>query len=662
MGVDSGLLVKARAGEQLFGDEFRDGWAHRIQALWASAGRKFDFYGRTSQLLIDGSIFAFSLCLAYIIRFEGLPSGPDLRQLLVWMPIVVAARLLIHWGMGIYRFIWRFVCLPDAIAIGYSTLAFTGVLFAIRLAYPVHGPVSSWLQLPLSILALEFLLSFSAMLAARVARRVQYEGSQKSLPAPGQREKRVLLYGAGRAGILLLHQLRGYADIEVIGFVDDNPRKLGSIIAGLKVLGDGKSLAKVVRQCRASEVVVSIVSARAGALAQILAKCQEIPVPAKIVPTLEEIVKGRVSISRVREFRTEELLGRETFHLQSFDQGVQQAYRGKRILVTGAGGSIGSELVRQLLIFRSVRIAILDKDENSIYELEQELKAQTPEALIEPQIADLRYPGRLRGIFAEFRPEVVFHAGAHKHVPLMEKHPCEAILNNVHGTKNLLDSSCEYGVERFVFISSDKAVNPTNVMGATKRAGEKLVQTYAASKGLRAACVRFGNVMCSRGSVIPLFQKQIAQGGPIKITHPDIARFFMTIPEAVELVLCAGSLANEGTIFVLDMGSPRKILDLARQMIALCGLEPGKDIQIEITGLRPGEKLNEELVGPGETLLPTRFEKISMISHRPFNDEAFFERAAKVVRAAEENNRPAVYEILSAMRIGFTPRLIQTPH
>jgi FlaA1/EpsC-like NDP-sugar epimerase len=442
--------------------------------------------------------------------------------------------------------------------------------------------------------------------------------------------------------------------------VDDDPKKIGTVISGSRVLGDRKALGRLVRASKVDEVVISIAKADRRTLTQILARCEEIDVPAKIIPSVQELFQDRVNISQLRQVRIEDLLGRDSVEVSEFDEEVRQTYATKRILVTGAGGSIGSELVRQLLLLNPSSIAILDKDENSTYELQQELTFRFPEARIEPQIADVRHGERLRAIFQEFKPQVVFHAAAHKHVPLMERHPCEAVLNNVFGTKTLLEACRQHEVERFVFISTDKAVNPTSVMGATKGVGEMLVQTYANHGSLPAACVRFGNVMGSRGSVIPLFQKQIAEGGPITVTHPDVVRFFMTIPEAVQLVICAGSLGRQGEIFVMDMGNPRKVLDLAKEMVALCGLEPEKDIRIEITGLRPGEKLEEELVRPDERAAPTRFEKLFMITPQLPDVNEVTAGVTKLGRAARENNREAVYEALASMGIGYRPNSGET--
>jgi FlaA1/EpsC-like NDP-sugar epimerase len=309
-------------------------------------------------------------------------------------------------------------------------------------------------------------------------------------------------------------------------------------------------------------------------------------------------------------------------------------------------------LVRQLVGLVPAKIAILDKDENSIFELEQELRRRKTPVLIEPEIANVRDSDRLRAIANDFRPEVVFHAAAHKHVPLMEMHPCEAVLNNVGGTCNVLKMTERFGVERFVFISSDKAVNPVNVMGATKRLGEMFVQASARASKTRMACVRFGNVLGSRGSVIPLFQRQIAEGGPVTVTHPDVVRYFMTIKEAVQLILCAGTQAQDGQIFVLDMGKPRNILELAREMILLSGLEPGTDIETCITGLRPGEKLREELAAPSEQLLPTCFRKLSVIQPQRWDKRMLSDVLARLLQGAQANDRSQVCDILATMGLG----------
>lgn len=617
--------------------------------------RKFDLYTRTNQVIVDGTIFALSFAAAYLIRFDGIVPWQSAKQFLIWLPYLLAVRIYVNWKMGIYRFVWRYVTLADAMAIARSLAVVTAVLLALRLFYPPWAILAIRVRIPLSVIALEFLLSLTGCLGARALRRTLYERGRRKARISIGPAKRVVLYGAGRAGLLLLRELRNHPEVEVVGFMDDDPKKVGTVISGVKVLGGGDRLALIARQLKFDEVIISIATASRKAVTQIAALCEEIPVPAKIIPSLQEIVEGRVEISQVRDVRIEDLLGRKSIGVAEFDEGVRQAYADKRILVTGAGGSIGSELVRQLLLLNVQSIALLDKDENCTYELEQELVFRHPEAHIEPYIADIRHRDRLQAVFAEFRPQVVFHAAAHKHVPLMEKHPCEAILNNVGGTRILLETAREAGLERLVFISTDKAVNPTSVMGATKRVGEMLVRAYANDGTLPSACVRFGNVLGSRGSVIPLFQKQIREGGPITVTHAEVARFFMTIPEAVQLVMCAGSLGQRGEVYVLDMGNPRSILDLAHEMVRLAGLEPDKDIKVAITGLRPGEKLMEELVGRNEQIAPTRIESLSVVTSGSVGDGEVLAKVEDLLRAAGSNDSRRIHEILGEMGLGFSP-------
>jgi FlaA1/EpsC-like NDP-sugar epimerase len=610
-------------------------------------------YSRVNQAILDACCFCVAFVTAYVIRFEAWPQGADLNQMLTWLPLLLIARLAVHSLFGIYRHIWKFVSLADAVDITKSLAMVSAALLALRFLAVGNGTFGAWLRIPYSVIALEGLGSLAASLTLRALRRILYLHERRAVSVSVLPSKRVLLYGAGRAGIMLCRELEISRTYDVVGFIDDDPRKLGSKISNTRVLGSGDDLPKIVSKFRVDEVVVSMAAAPSHALARTLAKCRTAQVPAKIIPSVREILSGQTQITQLREIRLEEVLGRESVEVLDFEEAAGGTYRGKRVLVTGAGGSIGSELVRQLTRLAPASIAILDKDENSVYELEQELRLRNSEVAIEPQVADVRDTGRLHAIFSGFRPQILFHAAAHKHVPLMEKHPCEAVLNNVGGTKNVLDLSKEFRVERFVFISSDKAVNPVNVMGATKRIGEMLVQASMDSSGPRFACVRFGNVLGSRGSVVPLFQKQIAKGGPVTITHPDVVRYFMTIQEAVQLILCAGSLARGGEIFVLDMGNPRNIMQLAHEMILLSGLQPGKDIETTITGLRPGEKLAEELVTASETLLRTRFEKLSFIEPKIYDEQALMDFVSTLMQTAKSNNQREIYEILHRMDMGF---------
>jgi FlaA1/EpsC-like NDP-sugar epimerase/lipopolysaccharide/colanic/teichoic acid biosynthesis glycosyltransferase len=616
----------------------------------------FNFYSRGMQFVVDALIFTSALLIAYVVRFESWPSGSNLRQLLFWLPVLVVLRLAIYFWRDTYRLIWRFVSLPDAVEIAKSIAMVTAILVAARTLLPGGSVTRDLLRLPFSVIILEGLLSLIGCLGARALRRVLYS-HQRRVDAPGARAatKRTILYGAGRAGQLLRRELENNLSVDVVGFVDDDPQKIGRIISRTRVLGTGENLVQLTKALVIDEVVISMATASRETLLRVTAKCRETRIPVKIIPSVQEILSGRTRISELRETRPEDLLGRQSVEVAGFQEAAESIYRGKRVLVTGAGGSIGRELVRQIVPLGPAAVTILDKDENSIYELEQELGLNSSSVPVYPQVADVRHEARLRAIFSSFRPQVVFHAAAHKHVPLMELQPSEAILNNVCGTINVLKVSRAVGVERFVFISSDKAVNPANVMGATKRIGELLVQTVLGGNSIRSASVRFGNVLGSRGSVLPLFQKQIAAGGPVTITHPGVVRYFMTISEAVHLILCAGTLANGGGIFLLDMGEPRNILQLANEMITLSGLEPGRDIATTITGLRPGEKLFEELSSSSETLRRTKFDKLSLINAQPLDEQFFHEQIARLIGAADNDDSAGIYEILHHLEMGYRP-------
>ncbi len=618
--------------------------------------KKIALFGTRAQVIVDTGIFVSSLALAYMIRFDGSLDAGFAKQLWVCLPWVVGARLLVTWKVGVYSVASEYFSLPDVLAIGQAQVLPTVVLLGLRFFYPFQR-YAIWLRLPLTIIALEFLLSLGGLVSVRVFLRTRREAARNGQSPTKTERKRVLLYGAGSAGISFLKQLNQDHKAEVVGFIDDDPSKVNRSIAGLKVHGNGEALHRLVALHHVQEVIITIANCSRTLLTRILAKCQEAQIPAKVVPSVAEIMQGSATLTQVRDVGIELVLGRDGVRLQDLKEQVRDSYVGKRILVTGAGGSIGSELVRQLLLCRPQSIALLDKDENSVYELEQELRSTFSGTTIESQVGDIRIRERLLPTILSFRPAVVFHAAAHKHVPLMEKHPCEAVLNNVLGTQMLLDVCCQADVERFVLISTDKAVNPSSIMGATKRIGELLVQDYAARPTPRRfTCVRFGNVVGSRGSIIPLFQRQIANGGPITITHPDMVRYFMSIPEAVQLVLHAGTLGKGGEVFVLEMGSPRKILDVAREIARLSGLEPQRDIDITITGLRPGEKLTEELIGPAEQVCPTEVEKLLMVRPSAVHKGPFLNDVAKLVAYAKANDTQGIYCLLASMSIGFRPK------
>jgi FlaA1/EpsC-like NDP-sugar epimerase len=572
---------------------------------------KLDVRNELKRSAIDLLVFAAAFFIACAFTIER-PSAGSTQATLVCGLLFVATRLAVNFIFGIYRRPWRYVALIDALAICRSHAAATGLLLLTWKALPRLGFVAIP-ALRLSLFAVEFAFSLVGSLGVRSSWKTAFEFRLERRPRTlVGRRRQLILYGAGRAGMLLLKELKNHQAIDVVGFADDDPAKLGSLILGKRVLCNRISLAQTVQALRIDEVIISIATASQKELVDILHRCREVPVSAKIIPSLREILEHRTSIGQVRDVSADDILGRDKIDLEEFEGIVRPTYQNKNILVTGAGGSIGSELVSQLLRQDPALIIILDKDETSVYEVEQELLARRPKARLVPVVADIRHANSLEATFAEYSPQIVFHAAAHKHVPLMEKNPSEAVLNNIIGLQTLLQVCKTVPLERFLFISSDKAVNSANIMGATKRIGELLVQEFGARGGAGAACVRFGNVLNSRGSVVPLFQKQISRGGPVTITHPEMVRYFMTIAEAVQLVICAGTLADKGEVFILEMGAPRKVIDLARQMISLSGMYAG-DIELIVTGLRPGEKMFEELLGSYERAEGTQFKKVSRV-------------------------------------------------
>jgi FlaA1/EpsC-like NDP-sugar epimerase len=607
------------------------------------------------QVLLDGMAIAISFVAALTIYGGEANPGWFSPRLLFAISILLGIRIATNLTLGVYRCFWKFISLSDVIVVSRSVLTGTLILFLGQwlIAFDIiHAPS---IRFPSAILVLEFFLSLSASLFLRAGYKLLYERAERPTRGSAKEPRRIALYGAGRAGMLLYKELKGNPDFEVVGFLDDDPDKRDTVIIGLRVLGNRQHLGEIVQEHRIQEIVISVASGDPRSLAEILSVCKKLSLPVKIIPSLEEIVDDHARIAQLREVQVEDLLGRERTSIACVDQNIRSAYERRRILVTGAGGSIGSELVRQLLCLRPERVALVDKDENAIYELEQEVLLRFPNLTIVPIVADVRNHNRLNAVFGDFRPDWVFHAAAHKHVPLMERHPCEAVLNNVAGTLAVLEACRAFAVERFVFISSDKAVNPTSVMGATKRIGELLTRAYAQDGKPIAASVRFGNVAGSRGSVIPVFKKQIANGGPLTITHPEMVRYFMTIPEAVQLVLCAGTLGAEGEVFVLDMGNPRSVLEMAKNMILLSGMQPERDIPILVTGMRPGEKLYEELTTREERLVSTTVERVSRVEADPSNLSFALNSVERLIFAAERNDREQVSSLLVQLCAGYHP-------
>jgi FlaA1/EpsC-like NDP-sugar epimerase len=467
----------------------------------------------------------------------------------------------------------------------------------------------------------------------------------------------VLLVGAGDAGHVVANEIQHRPDIglTVAGFIDDDPHKLGKRVGAYTVLGGLADIGRLVDRHHIDLVVITFSTVPSEKIREIVNACNAIPVPVRIIPGIYEILGERVTVSQIRDVRIEDLLAREVIQFDPASPELLATYRGRRILVTGAGGSIGSELCRQFVHLQPELLVMLDKDENAIFESEMNVRALIAPERVKPVILDLRREQPLRRVFESFRPDVVVHAAAHKHVPLLEAQVVEAFDNNVLGTDVLLRLCAEYRVGTFVMVSTDKAVNPTNVMGATKRVAEMLVQAAARRDDVRFSCVRFGNVLESRGSVVPIFKRQIAQGGPVTVTDPEATRYFMTIGEAAQLIIQAGSLGQHGDIFVLDMGERVKVMDLARDLIRLS--VPGRpdDIPIQVVGLRPGEKLHEELFIDEEGMRATTFRKIFIAPQRAMPADSIQRGVDRIRAAVAAQDERGLIELISGLGIGYRP-------
>ncbi len=548
--------------------------------------------------------------LAYMpalnIRLEDFYFEGALAQL----PFVVLIQFSSLFLVGAYSILWRYISIEDVKAFIKAAIISGLLLLAMRFALD-YTVFKAW-QVPISVIFIDTVLAFGGLLGLRVLRRFVYElTDRRSFVGPRRREKRkaALLVGAGRIGAALAKEMRGRGDreLEIRGFVDDDPQKKGGSVGGFRVLGTTHDLSRLVDELNIEQVVIAIDHAQGGEIRRILDICSDIPVKAQIVPSLNEIAHGHVSVSRIRDVQIEDLLGREPVSLD--DRNLNDFLSGRVVMVTGAGGSIGSELVRQIAEYRPTQLLLVERTEFFLFQISREVEAVADVEIV-PLLADITDQPRINEILEKYQPEIIFHAAAHKHVHLMENNAVEAVKNNVFGTLRLAEAAGKAGVKSFVLISTDKAVNPTSVMGASKRMAELVIQGLNQVFSTEYMAVRFGNVLGSAGSVVPIFREQIEKGEPITVTDREMTRYFMTIPEASQLVLQAGAIGSGGEIFILDMGEPVRILDLAEDMIRLSGLTPYEDIDIVFTGAKQGEKLFEELEITGEDLVKTRHPKI----------------------------------------------------
>lgn len=530
---------------------------------------------------------------------------------LAQVSFVVFVQISCLFLFGAYSIIWRYISLTDLRVFAYAAMVSGGTLLGLRFLLE-FSTFNLW-QIPISVILIDTVLGFGGLLALRVIRRVVYEVGDRNRAVGFRRsikKKRALFVGAGRTGATLAREIAGGlgSELDIWGFLDDDPQKKGGRVSGYKVLGSIHDLPHMVEEAGIKQVVITLDNADAKEIRRIVDICSELGVRTQIVPSLNELASGRVSVSRIRDVQIEDLLGRETVTLDS--DNLSGLLKGKVVMVTGAGGSIGSELVRQIVNFAPAQLLLVERSEFFLFEIERELTELDLSGERVPLIADVSDEERMRQIFDLYRPHVVFHAAAHKHVSLMEKNAAEAVKNNSLATRTLGEIAGSFGASHFVLISTDKAVNPTSVMGASKRLAEIAIQDLQRKFSTRFLAVRFGNVLGSAGSVVPIFRDQIKKGGPVTVTHAEMTRYFMTIPEASQLVMQAAALGDGGEIFILDMGQPVKILELAEDMIRLSGFTPYEEIDITFSGIRKGEKLFEELEISGEGLENTRHPKI----------------------------------------------------
>jgi FlaA1/EpsC-like NDP-sugar epimerase len=571
------------------------------------------FRGR-EKFFLDLTVWSLAGLLAFFVRID-LPWLEHKRAIVLYLALGLIPKALIVYVFGLHRQSWHKVGVRDAYLVARAIAVFTVPVYLLNFV------LFDWTRVPRSVPLIDGALAFLALGGMRLLARVLFE--REGIRATAGSSRRILVIGAGEAGTMMVRELLRHPEsgLVPVGFLDDEPVKRSQQFLGLPVLGVVDALPRVASEQSIDEVLIAMPSAPGRIVRRVVDLARGANLRYRIIPGIHEILSGQVALSQIRDVSLEDLLRREPVRLET--NAIAGYLEGRTVLVTGAGGSIGSEIVRQVSRFKPRKLILLGRGENSIFTIEQELKRTWPELEYALVIGDVRDRTKLEDVFRRFSPHVVFHAAAHKHVYLMEHNPDEAILNNVFGTKNLVDLCLEHGVERLVNISTDKAVNPTSVMGASKRVAEYIVESGArrAEAGQTFSSVRFGNVLGSRGSVIPKFQQQIRDGGPVTVTDPAMIRYFMLIPEAAQLVLQAGGLPENGAVYVLDMGEPVKIVDLARDVIRLSGFEVGKDIEIVFTGAQPGEKLYEELLTSDEGTQASKYEKIFVAKQGSMSDD-----------------------------------------
>jgi FlaA1/EpsC-like NDP-sugar epimerase len=599
-------------------------------------------YRRLGTAILQLLLTILGYVAAFSIRFEfEIPAG-DYRVMIHTLPILIVVRLGTYYYFNLYSGGWRFVSMRDLITISKS-IFWGSIIFLVTMVF--FNRLQGY---PRSILLVEPVFNFALTSGIRFLVRFLYE---YNLGTSSKVLKNAIIAGAGRAGVLVLNEIRTNAKmgIGVIGFVDDNPLKVGTDVQGVRVIGSTEDIPKLADQYDIDEVIIAIPSAGYKDIVRIVNIARSVQVNTKVLPSLGKLIQEDGIVGQLKDVSFDALLGRQTikFKREADLNQMKKEIEGKGVLVTGAGGSIGSELCRQVATFNPRLLILLDRYENTLYELEIDLKRKFPNQPILTIVGDILDSVKVNEILSENKVNLVYHAAAYKHVPLMEREPVGAVRNNVFGTLNVAKLAVENHVDKFVLISTDKAVNPANIMGTTKRVAEMIIQGLSGNaSGTKFIAVRFGNVIGSNGSVIPIFQRQIIEGGPITITHPDATRYFMSISEAVQLVMTAGAMGRGGEIFLLDMGEPIRIMDIATKLINYSGLKPGRDVEIVPIGLRPGEKLHEELYWKGEGVVPTENKKITMLEPNGLYPERLNTQLKKLEESSQLSSAQGIYTLL----------------
>jgi len=602
-------------------------------------------YRKILIILFHLGLIIFAYFASFYLRFDFIFPREYFQTVIPkTLPLLILIKLLFFYFFGLFTGLWRYVSIGDLWKIFLANALSSTTFFGAVVFY--HGLFG----FPRSVVIIDFILCFGFISGVRFFTRLIRERTKIDII---QKKKKVLIVGAGDAGVSILRECinNPKIDFEVAGFIDDDPAKKGHTLYGVKVFGGREYIPQTVEDLGVDEIILAIPSAKGEIIRGLLSYCEKTDVRITTLPGLDKIISGHLEL-KPRKVQPEDLLGRKPVNIDETE--ISSYLKGKRILVTGAGGSIGSELCRQIARFVPEEIIFFDNHENWVYYLGVEFNLKYPQIKYKTIIGDIRDVGILKNVFTTNRPQVVFHAAAHKHVPLMEDNPVSAVKVNIIGTRNLIYASNHYKVEKFVFISTDKAVNPTSIMGATKRIAEMILQAKARVSKTKFVAVRFGNVLGSTGSVIPLFKKQIEEGGPVTVTDPDVRRYFMSIPEAAQLVLQAGAMGSGGEIFILDMGEQIKIIDLAENMIALSGLKVGKDIEIKFIGLRPGEKLYEEILLDKEKDKITKHNKIYISQPENFNPANIRKDIRELEKLSKLMDEEKIVQKIKSMVPNFT--------